>query len=67
MTYTVLQDLLGLPACALPIAFDDLGLPVAVQITAGPWQEALVLRLVGALHAALPEELRQRRPAIAPG
>jgi aspartyl-tRNA(Asn)/glutamyl-tRNA(Gln) amidotransferase subunit A len=54
MTYTTPQDLTGLPACALRAGFDALGIPVGVQFTAPPWQEALVLRAAQGLFDATP-------------
>jgi aspartyl-tRNA(Asn)/glutamyl-tRNA(Gln) amidotransferase subunit A len=63
MSYTVPQDLTGLPACAVRAGFDELGIPVGVQFTAPPWQEALVLRAVSAFHDATPE-IQARRPAL---
>jgi aspartyl-tRNA(Asn)/glutamyl-tRNA(Gln) amidotransferase subunit A len=48
MSYTVPQDLAGLPTCAIRAGFDRFGIPVGVQITGSPWTDALVL---GAAHA----------------
>ena len=63
MTYTVPQDLTGLPACAVRAGFDDLGIPVGVQFTGPPWHEARVLRAVAAFFEATPE-LQGRRPGL---
>jgi aspartyl-tRNA(Asn)/glutamyl-tRNA(Gln) amidotransferase subunit A len=52
LPYTVPQDLAGLPACAVPVGFDDLGLPVGVQLTGPPWSEARVLTAAIALFSA---------------
>ena len=52
MSYTVPQDLTGLPACAVRAGFDELGIPVGVQFTAPPWQEAAALRAVSAFYDA---------------
>ena len=49
LPYTVAQDLAGLPACAVPVGFDDDGLPVGVQLTGPPWSEARVLAAADAL------------------
>jgi aspartyl-tRNA(Asn)/glutamyl-tRNA(Gln) amidotransferase subunit A len=62
MSYTVLQDLAGLPTCALRAGFDDGGLPVGVQLTARPWREAIVLRAAQALFEGSPE-VQDREPA----
>ena len=43
MPYTVPQDLLGLPACSVPVGFDADGLPVAVQVTGPFGREDLVI------------------------
>ena len=63
MTYTTPQDLVGLPACAVRAGFDALGIPVGVQFTAPPWQEARVLRAAQRFHDATPE-LQSRRPPL---
>jgi aspartyl-tRNA(Asn)/glutamyl-tRNA(Gln) amidotransferase subunit A len=52
LPYTVPQDLAGLPACAVPVGVDDLGLPVGVQLTGPPWSEARVLTAAIALFSA---------------
>ncbi|WP_374445341.1 amidase [Stella sp.] len=43
--YTRPFNYLGLPALALPIGFDGLGLPMAIQLVARPFAEPLLLRL----------------------
>lgn len=48
MSYTVPQDLAGLPTCAVRAGFDHLGIPVGIQFTGPPWAEA---RVLGAAHA----------------
>jgi aspartyl-tRNA(Asn)/glutamyl-tRNA(Gln) amidotransferase subunit A len=63
MSYTTPQDLTGLPACSVRAGFDDLGIPVGVQFTAGPWQEARVLRAAQALFDLTPD-IQARRPAL---
>jgi aspartyl-tRNA(Asn)/glutamyl-tRNA(Gln) amidotransferase subunit A len=63
MSYTVPQDLTGLPACAVRAGFDELGIPVGVQLTGPPWHEARVLGAVAALFDATPE-LQARRPVL---
>ncbi len=44
----------GLPAISLPLHTSVDGLPVGVQFAAGPWQEALLLRLAAQLESAAP-------------
>jgi len=51
LTYTVPQDMAGLPACAVPVGFDDLGLPIGVQLTGPSGAEQTVLSAAEALHA----------------
>lgn len=63
MTYTTPQDLVGLPACTVRAGFDALGLPVGVQFTGRPWNEAGVLRAAQALFDATPE-VQARRPVL---
>jgi aspartyl-tRNA(Asn)/glutamyl-tRNA(Gln) amidotransferase subunit A len=54
MTYTVPQNLLGLPACAVRAGFDDLGIPIGVQLTGRPWADLDVLAAAEALFEATP-------------
>jgi len=52
LPYTVPQDLAGLPAAAVPVGFDELGLPVGVQLTGPPHSEGRVLAAAEALFSA---------------
>ncbi len=52
MSYTVPQDLTGLPACTVRAGFDALGVPTAVQFTGPPWSEWRVLPAAQALYDA---------------
>jgi aspartyl-tRNA(Asn)/glutamyl-tRNA(Gln) amidotransferase subunit A len=52
LPYTVPQDMAGLPACAVPVGFDALGLPVGVQVTGPPCSEGRVLAVADALFSA---------------
>jgi aspartyl-tRNA(Asn)/glutamyl-tRNA(Gln) amidotransferase subunit A len=52
LPYTVPQDLAGLPSVAVPVGFDDLGLPVGVQLTGPAWSEGRVLAAAEALFSA---------------
>ena len=63
MSYTTPQDLVGLPACAVRAGFDALGIPVGVQFTGPPWNEARVLRAAQALFDATPD-VQARRPVL---
>jgi aspartyl-tRNA(Asn)/glutamyl-tRNA(Gln) amidotransferase subunit A len=65
MTYTALQNLLGLPACCIRAGFDDLGIPIGVQLTGPPRADGSVLAAAQALHAANPE-MQHRWPELAP-
>ena len=66
MTYTVLQDLLGLPVCTARAGFDDLGIPIGVQFTGRPWADLDVLAAADAFFEATPE-IQDRRPEIPVG
>jgi aspartyl-tRNA(Asn)/glutamyl-tRNA(Gln) amidotransferase subunit A len=63
MTYTVPQDLVGLPTCVVRAGFDSLGVPVGVQFTGPPWADANVL---GAAHAfwSATHEIQERWPNV---
>jgi aspartyl-tRNA(Asn)/glutamyl-tRNA(Gln) amidotransferase subunit A len=63
MSYTVPQDLTGLPACTVRIGFDHLAIPVGAQFTGPPWAEARVLAAAQALFDATPQ-IQERRPAL---
>ncbi len=49
LTYTVPQDVAGLPACAVRVGTDDLGLPIGIQITGPAGGEHTVLAAAEAL------------------
>ena len=59
LPYTTPQSLAGLPACSVPTGVDDLGLPTAVQLTAGPWSDGRLLAAVAAVSGT-------RTPAAPP-
>ncbi len=52
MSYTVPQDLTGLPACTVRAGFDELGIPTGVQLTGPPWGEFCILAAAQALFDA---------------
>lgn len=52
--YTAIYNVTGQPALSLPLHTAVSGLPVGVQFAAGPWNEALLLRLGSQLEAAAP-------------
>ena len=54
MSYTTTQDLIGLPACAFRAGFDDIGIPIGVQFTGAPWDDAKVLGAAHAVYEATP-------------
>lgn len=51
----------GLPAIALPVGWDEIGLPIGVQLIGKPADEATLIALAAQLEAMTPE--RSRRPA----
>jgi aspartyl-tRNA(Asn)/glutamyl-tRNA(Gln) amidotransferase subunit A len=60
--FVFLGNLLGLPACSVPVGRDSRGLPIGLQLVGDAWDEACVL---GA--AAHLERLEIARPLPAPG
>jgi len=52
----------GQPAISLPVDATPDGLPIGVQLVAGPWEEAVLLRVAAQLEEALP--WAARRPSI---
>jgi amidase len=58
--FTSIFNVTGLPAISLPLYQSASGLPVGVQLVAGPWEEARLLQVAAQLEAA--EPWSQRRP-----
>jgi Asp-tRNA(Asn)/Glu-tRNA(Gln) amidotransferase A subunit family amidase len=58
-SYTEWFNLLGNPACAVPVSHSAEGLPIGVQIVGRPWEEEQVLAVAAALEG-------QRGPWTAP-
>ena len=52
----------GQPAISLPTHQSAAGIPIGVQLVAGPWEEATLLRAASQLEAALP--WADRRPPL---
>ncbi|MHB8340206.1 MAG: amidase, partial [Mycobacteriales bacterium] len=52
--FTMPASLAGLPAISLPTYVAPGGLPIGIMLVAGPWQEALLLRLAGQVEQLLP-------------
>ena len=63
VSFTAFGNVTGLPAISLPLHFTDSDLPVGVQLTGGPWQEATLISLAAAIERAAP--WAERRPALA--
>jgi Asp-tRNA(Asn)/Glu-tRNA(Gln) amidotransferase A subunit family amidase len=63
-SYTEWFNLLGLPACVVPVGRSPEGLPIGVQIVGRPWEEDLVLQVAAAIEARTsgyqPPQLRPR-------
>ena len=47
-------NMTGQPAISLPTHMAPSGLPIGVQLVAGPWQEAQLFRVAAQLEEALP-------------
>jgi len=56
--FTLPHNILGIPAISLPLAMHSTGLPIGVQLGAGPAAEHVVLQLAAALEAAMPWSAR---------
>jgi amidase len=53
-SFTLPHNVMGTPAMSLPLAVHSNGLPIGIQIGAGPAAEHLVLQLAAALEHAMP-------------
>jgi amidase len=62
VSFTAFGNVTGLPAVSLPLHWTDDGVPLGVQLTAGPWEEASLIRLSAQLEQALP--WAERRPNL---
>ena len=66
VAFTAFGNVTGLPAASLPLHWTDEGLPVGVQLVAGPWQEARLVSLCAQLEQATPwSERRAPLAAVA--
>jgi amidase len=59
VSFTAFGNVTGLPAVSLPLHWSEEGLPVGVQLVAGPWQEALLIALSAQLEEAQPWAQRE--------
>jgi amidase len=64
VSLTAFGNVTGLPGVSLPLHWSEEGLPVGVQLLAGPWQDGPLLALAAQLERARP--WAERRPALAP-
>ena len=62
MDYTVPQDLIGLPTCAIPVGLDSNGLPVAIQVTAPSKREDLCFQVAREISKAT--NFEKQRPSL---
>jgi amidase len=63
VSFTAFGNVTGLPAISLPLHWTDDDIPVGIQLTGGPWDEATLIGLSAQLEQALP--WAERRPALA--
>ncbi len=63
VAFTAFGNVTGLPAISLPLHWTDAGLPVGVQLVAGPWQESPLISLAAQLERAVPWHARRPAPA----
>ncbi|HTT09721.1 MAG TPA: amidase [Burkholderiaceae bacterium] len=52
--FTLPHNIMGTPAISLPLAMHSTGLPIGVQLAAGPANEHLLLQLAATLEASMP-------------
>jgi amidase len=62
VAFTIFGNMTGLPAISLPLHATASGLPIGVQLTGGPWDEATLIRLAAQLEQAQP--WAGRRPDV---
>ncbi|HMD56545.1 MAG TPA: amidase [Solirubrobacteraceae bacterium] len=54
VSFTAFGNVTGLPAISLPLHWSEDGLPIGVQLVAGPWQEAQLISLAAQLEQTRP-------------
>ncbi len=52
--FTLAHNIMGTPAISLPLSLHSNGLPIGIQLAAGPANEHLLLQLATALEEAEP-------------
>jgi amidase len=52
--FTLPHNIMGTPAISLPLVMHSTGLPIGVQLAAGPANEHLLLQLAAALEVSMP-------------
>jgi Asp-tRNA(Asn)/Glu-tRNA(Gln) amidotransferase A subunit family amidase len=62
MRFSINDNLTGMPAITLPVALSEEGLPIGLQLHAGPWQEHVLLRTARSLESALRFSATHRPP-----
>jgi amidase len=63
VSFTAFGNVTGLPAVSLPLHRTEAELPVGVQLTGGPWKEAMLVSLSAQLEQAMP--WAERLPSLA--
>jgi amidase len=63
VSFTAFGNVTGLPAVSLPLHWSEGEIPVGVQLTGGPWQEATLISLSAQLEQAIP--WADRLPSLA--
>jgi len=58
--FTPLANITGLPSASVPLYWNSAGLPIGVQLTAGPAKEGILMRVLAQLEQARP--WAHRRP-----
>jgi amidase len=62
VAFTIVGNLVGLPAISLPLHQTGDGVPIGAMLTGGPWDEATLIRLAAQLEQAVP--WAGRRPDV---
>jgi amidase len=65
VSFTAFGNVTGLPAVSLPLHWTEEGVPVGVQLTAGPWEDGALIALAAQVEQALPWAAR-RAPIAQP-